>query len=403
MRGRWKGGKKNQGNSSQTNNTKVSEICRHFVQQGNCKFGANCNYSHVLRQVAQIKRAHFGGIRCAITSPLPTGELELFTGGCDGQLKRWIIKPADKDLMEGGLDNKNNQRRNYSNSKYQNDMSGATQLSIKMDSTINCNSEVCSCLIYGDVLFCGLINGTIRAFHRPTGSFTDLNGHTQEIHQLLIIDNILVSACWGGKVIFWKFDQPSGTFVISAQIQVKEHIKCLKYFPYKNPNINNLNQNSANAIQQEGCPHLWICGGGILQIVDLINLQIIREIMFDGGPIMSVLEYEKHLVLCSLQGIIRVISITGEETYRKSLGSPTLCMDGSTTADGKHILIMGQNNGHLRCITLPLFDSILEFHTPDTRSEVRLVSNLGGSPGIILTAHWDGALNFYQWCLPRNM
>ncbi|KAH7649523.1 zfwd1 [Cryptosporidium bovis] len=402
MRGRWRGGKNNQGNSSQGSNTKVSEICRHFVQQGNCKFGNNCNYSHVLRQVAQIQRAHFGGIRCAIASPLPTGELELFTGGCDGQLKRWIIKPADKGLVERDSNNGNNQRRrNYSNNKYQNDMSGATQLSIKMDSTINCNSEVCSCLTYGDVLFCGLINGTIRAFHRPTGSFTDLNGHSQEIHQLLIIDNVLVSACWGGKVIFWKFDQHTGTFVISAQIQAKEHIKCLKYFPYKNPNANN--QNSTNAIQQEGCPHLWICGGGIVQIVDLINLQVIREIMFDGGPIMSVLEYEKHLVLCSLQGVIRVISITGEETYRKSLGSPTLCMDGSTTGDGKHILMMGQNNGHLRCITLPLFDSILEFHTPDTRSEVRLVSNLGGSPGIILTAHWDGALNLYQWCLPKNI
>lgn len=402
MRGRWKGGKGGHGGSSNGgSNTKVSEICRHFVQQGNCKFGQNCNYSHILRQVAQIQKAHFGGIRCAISSPLPTGELELFTGGCDGQLKRWIIRPADKDVMNneperGG----NNRRRNYQN-KFQNDISGATQLSVKMDSAINCSAEVCSCLIYGDVLFCGLINGTIRAFHKPTGNFTDLIGHSQEIHQLLIIDNILVSACWGGKIVFWKFDQASGTFVISAQIQAKEHIKCLKYFPYKNNSAGIMGQQPQCQIQ-DACPHLWVCGGGIVQIVDLITLQVVREIIFDGGPIMSVLEYENHLVLCSLQGVIRVISPTGEETFRKSLGSPTLCMDGTITADAKHILMMGQNNGHLRCITLPLFDSVLEFHTPDTRSEIRLVSNLGGSPGIILTAQWDGALNFYQWCLPKS-
>ncbi|KAL7066853.1 zinc finger, CCCH type domain-containing protein [Cryptosporidium serpentis] len=402
MRGRWKGGKGIHSNpSSSQGSVKVLEICRHFVLQGNCKFGSSCNFSHILRQVSHVPRAHNGGIRCAITLPLATGELELFTGGCDGKLKRWKITPVEKTCNNEAFRNSGQRRpHNYNSGKYQGiDYSGATMLSVKLESSIDCNAEVCSCLIYGDVMFCGLINGIIRAFHRPTGTHMDLLGHNQEIHQLLIIDNILVSACWGGKILFWKFDSSTGIFNISAQIQVKEHIKCLRYFPYNKINNSNLGQN----IGQENCSHcLWICGGGFIQIVDLLSFQVIREISLDGGPVMSVLEYENHLVLCSLQGIIRVLSSTGDETFRKSLGSPILCMDGSNIAAGKHLLMMGQQSGHLRCITLPLFDNILEFHTPDARSEIRLVTNLGGSPGIFMTAQWDGTLNFYQWCSPTG-
>lgn len=91
-------------------------------------------------------------------------------------------------------------------------------------------------------LFCGLSNGYIRVYDRTSGqdmtlkvkSSVDLwliafcfgfhsffQEHKSEVHCVQLIDSVLISGDWDGRLILWKPNPIEQTFTIGASLDVR--------------------------------------------------------------------------------------------------------------------------------------------------------------------------------------
>eukprot|EP01054_Gregarina_sp_Poly1_P009943 Gregarina_sp_Poly_1__9942@NODE_655_length_6925_cov_131_526684_g303_i1_p2_GENE_NODE_655_length_6925_cov_131_526684_g303_i1NODE_655_length_6925_cov_131_526684_g303_i1_p2_ORF_typecomplete_len305_score23_46zfCCCH/PF00642_24/7_4e06WD40/PF00400_32/0_19WD40/PF00400_32/5_4zfCCCH_4/PF18044_1/0_0003Torus/PF16131_5/0_016zf_CCCH_4/PF18345_1/0_12zfCCCH_2/PF14608_6/0_3_NODE_655_length_6925_cov_131_526684_g303_i159676881 len=234
-RGRARGGGRSQSTHTHGGGQRhVSGLCTNFTMTGVCRFGAKCRYQHTLRNVGLQADAHDDFIYCVAVGAAPpvgatpAGSYEIYTGGRDKQVKRWLAVPE-----------RNIPAPSTTPSLLPTDAlspSGATPTGpvnfvVKLDVTTPFEAGVTSLLLAAECLFCGLSNGSIRGFHRPSGSGFHLTGHTREVQALSLVDGILISGDFGGQLMFWKPELTSTgspNFVCAQKLIMPSPIRCIK-------------------------------------------------------------------------------------------------------------------------------------------------------------------------------
>lgn len=78
-----------------------------------------------------------------------------------------------------------------------------------------------------------MANGKIQVFNRRNGQSTALLGHEGEIQAFGLIEDVLVSADFKGKVMFWKGAIAPGTtdhlvFTLQQAFDFAAGVKCLQ-------------------------------------------------------------------------------------------------------------------------------------------------------------------------------
>lgn len=366
-RGRGGGPSGNSGYGRQT-----SGICTNFTMTGNCRFGSNCWYQHTLRNVGLQPDAHDDFIYCAAvgaappTPSTPPGVYEIYTGGKDQKVKRWLAIPdqtigptsAGSSLLPADAV--------ASNSQATTDHNPVVKFTLRLDATTPFESGVTSLLLAADCLFCGLHNGTIRGFHRPSSAAFHLVGHTKEVQALGLIDGILISGDFGGELRFWKPEvtmSGSPNFVCAQKLLLPSPIRCLR----------DVLRSPGADLQTK---FLWVGCVNHIVIVDLLTLSIahthnLGDLELGETPsgakdiCMDILIFQNTVLCGCSSGNIVCCSIDGPELQRfHRLNKGIMSMTGIVAATGPQ-LVLGSRRGFFDFISLPTMKHVSSFQPHD--------------------------------------
>jgi hypothetical protein len=229
-------------------------------------------------------------------------------------------------------------------------------------------------------LFCGLGDGRIRGYHRPTVSEQDLKGHATNVWSLLVHQGALISGSQDSTVRIWQPDAQQ-KFQCVQTLSSTGGIRCMLM--------------TGN--------NLWCGGAKGLTVFDLTTLERVHQKNEkEAGPVMSLLEYAGHIVVASLYGHCRVFTSGGDKTHEeKPLQGKGARTSGITTMIGmvhphtnSPVLLCGHQGGTVGTYELPEF-KLKGRWFPHRNGDTRAMTDAGN--GMVLTAGSDGYIALWKW------
>eukprot|EP01055_Gregarina_sp_Pseudo9_P000733 Gregarina_sp_Pseudo_9__732@NODE_1468_length_1574_cov_31_304886_g1363_i0_p1_GENE_NODE_1468_length_1574_cov_31_304886_g1363_i0NODE_1468_length_1574_cov_31_304886_g1363_i0_p1_ORF_typecomplete_len437_score64_75zfCCCH/PF00642_24/1_5e06WD40/PF00400_32/9_1WD40/PF00400_32/1e04WD40/PF00400_32/80WD40/PF00400_32/3e03WD40/PF00400_32/1_5zfCCCH_4/PF18044_1/0_0039WD40_like/PF17005_5/3_6e03WD40_like/PF17005_5/0_11zf_CCCH_4/PF18345_1/0_062Torus/PF16131_5/0_1ANAPC4_WD40/PF12894_7/5_5e02ANAPC4_WD40/PF12894_7/3_8e0 len=371
-RGRGRGGARGGFGGGGPGGGNKPALCTNFTMTGTCKFGSSCWYQHTLRNVGLQADAHDDFIYCAVvgaappTATTPTGAYEIYTGGKDQKVKRWLAIPDSApsapstapsllpaDAISAGPSPSSS--------------SSLVRFSLHLDATTPFESGVTSLLLAADCLFCGLHNGSIRGFHRASSTAFHLTGHMKEVQALGLVDGILISGDFRGELRFWKPElSMDGTpnFVCAQKLNMPSPIRCIKEVMRTQPG------------DAHGGKFLWVGCMNHVAIVDLLSLSIAHthnlgdiELGETGrGPqdiCMDMIIFQNTVLCGCSSGNIVCCSVDGPELQRfNRVNKGIMSMTGVVANSGPQ-LVLGSRRGFFDFIALPSMKHVSSFQPHD--------------------------------------
>mmetsp|Transcript_80200 Transcript_80200/g.243365 ORF Transcript_80200/g.243365 Transcript_80200/m.243365 type:complete len:251 (-) Transcript_80200:3-755(-) len=219
-----------------------------------------------------------GGHAGAITAMTMT-EQGIYTASADKSLKRW--KPLKKEDGRFEL---------------------VPELTIPL-------TEACFSLLFsGGWLFCGLWDGSIRAYSQD-GVDSTLRGHTRRVTALLVHQNVLISGAADREARLWQMDPATKVF------------NCTHTISESMPG-------SINRLHVLG-QHLFVGGVSGLAMCNLASLTV-TKILPPTKSVADFLEFQGHLIVAYSDGGIRIFDEEGTlKTDLKPLAAgPILSIGG---------------------------------------------------------------------------
>ncbi|PFH33541.1 zinc finger (CCCH type) motif-containing protein [Besnoitia besnoiti] len=369
--------------------------CKNFAFSGQCKFGARCRYPHKLQCVGWALEAHGGHAVtcCALNTATPTGLPEVYTGGKDRFLRRWGVVVAEEGnpTVEGA-------RQAFEPEE------APLWLEFECLQELQLQSEPRAMLFTEGVLFLGLDDGLVLAL-MPSGEMKELRRHTSAVHALVVIDAVLVSAEWEGRVCLWKFE--NNEFVLAKELDLPGKITCLKDLSVPNISPQAAADGATNGQPPAGEPaerrFLWV-GGTNVTILDLLTMNAVATLDVSDAAAsraaerrglalaLSLIAYEKCMLVGFSSGVVKAYSATGQEQFRYD--SPYLsAMEGVVSPDGP-LLVFGGADSAFHVLKLPQFEEtgMLAAHEEGDVKVIRFLS-----PEFFVTCGEDGVLCMWRW------
>jgi len=330
-------------------------VCYQFQRFGRCQKGASCKFKHVrqasiavervdgdfLLRHCEVEKAHAGAIHAIVSSPEG-----IYTVSQDKSLKRW--KPQQGP---GGL------------------------FMLKADLEVPLKESCFSMIRQDGWIFCGLWDGSIRAFSEDHTDIT-LTGHTGRVSAMLIHENVLISGSADQEVRLWQFDAPSKNFHCTHTI---------KDTP-----------GAVHKLMVMG-PNLIIGGSNGVAICGLQSLTV-SKILPPVKFVADFLEFQGHLIVAYSDGTLRVFDAEG-----------TLKAELKPTPAGSIIAIAGlesgprvvctHSKGKVSTVVLPSFEHKLHYQAFEGG---RVESIMCAPDGIFLLGNSSGALQLWQRMPPAG-
>jgi len=278
---------------------------------------------------------------------------KVYTGGKDGVLRTWTAVAKDNGAVE-----------------------------LQADLNVDIGVEVCS-LLYepsSQWLFCGLGDGRIRGYHKPTVGEQDLKGHASNVWCMLIHQSCLISGSWDSTVRVWQPD-------------ANQQFKC----------VHTLSTTGGIKHMHILGNNLWTGGAKGLMVFDLTSMERVHQKTDkEVGAVMSLLEFQGHIVVSSLWGSCKVFTAAGEKTHEEKLESGKGARSiGITSMVGvvhpvsnEAMLVWGLQGGSCAVYILPDFK--LKGRWEASRfGDVRALCDAGN--GMLLSAGSDGTVVLWKW------
>jgi len=226
-------------------------------------------------------------------------------------------------------------------------------------------------LFHSGWLFCGLWNGTIKAFSTE-GAEMVLNGHHKRVTALKIHQAILVSGSADREVRLWQMDPQSKVFACTHTITDS--------MPGCITKLHILGDN------------LWVGGSSGVAICNLGSLQV-TNILPPTKQVGDYLEFQGHLIVAYTDGSIRIFGADGSvKTDMKPLaGGPVLSLAG---LDSGPRVLCGHAHGQISSILLPSFEFRTQFQALENAKVEALCC--AGHDGIFLVGGSNGSLQLWQ-------
>lgn len=285
----------------------------------------------------EVKGAHNGAI-----SAITMCEQGIYTASLDKSLKRW--KPVT------GTDGR---------------MTLVAELTIPLP-------ESCYSLLFsGGWLFCGLYDGTVRAYSQD-GKDVQLQGHTKRVTSILVHQTVLITGSADREVRLWQMNPATSTFTCTHT-------------------INDSIPGAVNRLHVLG-EHIFVGGISGLAMLNLANLTV-TKILPPTKSVSDFLEFQGHLIVAYADGAMRIFDAEGTlKTDMKPLAAgPILSLAGLES--GPRVLV-GHAKGQVSTITLPSFEFRTQFQALDGLKVESL--KCAGHDGIFLLGSQSGTLQLWQ-------
>lgn len=326
--------------------------CFEFSRSGSCSKGDRCAFLHVKADSVAVEQVPQEGLarhtqvaaHSASITDIAMTEQGIYTVSQDKSLKRW--KPE------------------------KNDANGPFQL--KPELTVELGGGGCfSLLCKGTWLFCGLGDGTIKAFSMDGGD-TLLKGHTRRVNALLIHQSVLISGGADREVRLWQFNEGNKTFTCTHTLKesMPGPISCLLVLG----------------------EHLFIGGMNGVAMCNLTSLTVTKLL----PPVKSVskfLEFQNHAIVAYAEGGIRIFDAEGtlKSEMKALVAGPILSIAGLESGP---MVLCGHAHGQISTISLPGFEFRMQFQAIAGDSIESLMC--AGHDGIFLIGSKHGALQLWQ-------
>jgi len=242
--------------------------------------------------------------------------------------------------------------------------------------------DVCWCLISaGEWLFCGLGDGSIKAFAK-SGKEALLKGHTKRVACLLTHLHVLLSGGLEGAVRCWQVDPATQTFActhsITEGIPGAVTSMCVLAAPA-----------AAGAAEVTG---LWIGGASGACIVDLATLKVGLQLP-PKKFVAGLLKFEGHMIVVYADGGVCIFNAVGTLTHTQPPlpAGPVLCVAGLES--GPRVLC-GHAKGQVSSIMLPMFNLKQSWQALE-RCKVQILCS-AGHDGIFMLGAENGNLQLWQ-------
>jgi len=329
--------------------------CRDFARSGSCPRGARCTYLHAkidptvtdkadddaLHRHCEVANAHTN----AITAIAMT-EQGIYTASQDKTLKRW--KPSQ-------------------------DSTGRYQLTKDLEVPLDdsCYSMYCM----SGWIFCGLWNGTIKAFSQEGGNFV-MTGHTKRVTAIKEHSGVLITGGADREVRLWQPDQGTKTF------------KCTHTISESMPG-------SIHCLHVLG-GNLWIGGMSGIAMCNLTDLKV-TKLLPPVKPVNSFLEFQGHVIAAYGDASLRIFDAEGtmKSEMQNIAAGPIQRIAG---LDRGPRVLCGHSYGQVTTIVLPDFIFKTQFQAfLDTSIESVLCP---GDQGLFLLGSKTGSLQLWQRVQP---
>jgi len=354
-RGKGKGKGKGEGNlyrpPALRRDDSSGGVCYTFGRTGSCPKGDRCAFLHVRVDTDKTDRVPQEGLgrhteviaHSAQITAIAMTEEGIYTVSQDKSLKRWKPERADAN--------------------------GPYQLKAELTVELGC---ACFCLLCnGGWLFCGLWDGSIKAFSKD-GANTVLKGHTKRVTALLIHANVLISGGADREVRLWQFNESNKTFACSHTLKesMPGPISCMRVLG----------------------EHLFIGGLSGVAMCNLTSLAVTKLL----PPMKSVsqfLEFMGCVIVAYAEGALRIFDAEGtmKSEMKTMAAGPIVSIGGLESGP---MLLCGHAHGQVSTISLPGFEFRTQFQAIVNDSIESLFCP--GDSGLFLLGSKHGALQLWQ-------
>jgi len=236
---------------------------------------------------------------------------------------------------------------------------------------INLPDNCFSLLYSAGWLFCGLWDGSLRAYHQD-GTEASLNGHSRRVTAIITHQNVLITGAMDHEVRLWQMDPNTKKFTCT----------------------HTLSESMPGAIVKLKVigEHLFVGGTNGVAMVNLAKLEV-TKLLPPTKPVADFLEFQGHLIVAYQEGNMKVLDGAGEcKTDMKPLAAgPILAIGG--LEHGPRVLV-GHAKGQVSIINLPSFDFKTQFQAI-VNSKVNCVM-CAGHDGIFMLGFQDGTVQLWQ-------
>jgi len=330
-------------------------VCHNFQRTGDCPRGSRCNFLHVRVQADATEKVDEEGIarHCEVVKAhsgaivaMAMTEQGIYTASQDKTLKRW---------------------------KPQKDANGRYQLTSDLEVPLeeSCFSMYCA----GGWIFCGLWNGTVKAFSQD-GANTVLRGHTKRVTAVTQHQGVMITGSADRDVRLWQMDAGTKTFNCTHT-------------------LNESMPGAISALHVLG-DNIWIGGMSGIAMCSLTTLKV-TKLLPPVKPVSSFLEFQGHVVAAYSDGSLRVFDAEGgmKSEMQALAAGPILKIAG---LDSGPRLLCAHSCGQVSTILLPNFEFKLQFQAfVDTSIESLYCP---GQEGLFLLGSKTGNLHLWQRFTP---
>jgi len=254
------------------------------------------------------------------------------------------------------------------------------------DNAVDLPAGVSSLLYHAESkwLFCGLMNGLIKAFRQEPHAEAMLTGHGEAVTSMLVHESVLLSGSHDGTIRAWQYDPASSGFRCAATVAcpLGEVFKLHLQLP----------------------TGLWVGAQRGISCVDLQTMQPKGNIEAPAR-VVGLLSYQECVIAAFANGVVKVFDAVGKEQFSHGpLGEHT-----TNTAiammrvprDGKDVLLCAQEFGYVTVYDVPDFNPRGTF-TTGYDGEVMAIVDMG-SGGIFVTCGLSGDVVIWRWEEDGNM
>lgn len=244
------------------------------------------------------------------------------------------------------------------------------------DNEVNLEAPCHSMLCSGGWIFCGLWDGSIKAFSLE-GANATLIGHTKRCTAILQHSGVLISGSADRDVRLWQMDPATKAFSCSHT-------------------LNESMPGAINTLLVLG-ENLWIGGASGIAMCNLTSLKV-TKILPPVKSCVSFLEFQGHVIAAYGDGCLRIFDVEG--TMKSELASmpagPILRIAGLESGPR---VICGHSYGQVTSVLLqPQFEPKAQFQAfVDTSIESVMAT---GHDGLFLLGSKKGSLQLWQRFVP---
>jgi WD40 repeat protein len=232
--------------------------------------------------------------------------------------------------------------------------------------------ESCHSLLFSEGwLFCGLFDGSVKAFSQD-GTDATMAGHRRRVTALLVHQGILISGSADREVRLWQMDAATKKFNCTHTVS----------------------ESMPGAITK-----LVVLGGNLfvggisgLAMCSLTSLAV-TKLLPPTKAVADILEFQGHAIVAYQEGGLRVFDAEGtlKSEMKPLAAGPIQAIAGLES--GPRVLV-GHSRGQVSTIVLPSFDFSTQFQAVEGRKIESLMC--AGHDGIFMLGTQDGTLQLWQ-------